>query len=452
MKTVYMRQVYMGTIGDMKNLEQHYADMAEKGWMIDRIGVFTHRYHSIEPCKKRFFVDLLPQITSFDYPENDDAQEYRRICEESGWTFITTNKQFHIFCADGENPAPIPIHTDNAIHAKIYLKACRKYELPWLLYVLLMSWFFSPIGRGVESFLSNISFFMGIGYFLFIIGYVWILGFVIRWYIRTRKSAKNNLPMPRVNQHLAKFRCNVFAAGAAALMACMIIGIVLEISGGMPLAIGLAAFMPFSALAVGFWIKRQIDTKRRTRAANIGITVIAIVIMEIIILGCTSFAIMNMPLSQNSDSLDNRPALTLNDIGVTTPSTHSNVHVDGTPVVPIVYKYWESNTDGSVSTDVYRSVNRTLAQWLYIHFAEEFTHTFRDIRGHAPESIVDLPADEATYWGAEKGLMFSRESSNASDAVELLLWNGKTILRLSADGSYMNFTNQAVRNLWRELS
>ena len=113
MKNSYMRQVYMGTIGDMKTLEQHFAEMAAKGWMIDKIGLFAHRYYAIEPCEKRFFVDFLPQITAFDYPENEDAQEYRRICEESGWRFIAANKQFHIFCADGDNPAPVPIHTDN---------------------------------------------------------------------------------------------------------------------------------------------------------------------------------------------------------------------------------------------------------------------------------------------------------------------------------------------------
>ena len=68
MKAKYMRQAYMGTIGDMKTLEHHFTLMAEQGWMIDKIGMVTHRYRAVEPCKKRFFVDILPQITAFDYP------------------------------------------------------------------------------------------------------------------------------------------------------------------------------------------------------------------------------------------------------------------------------------------------------------------------------------------------------------------------------------------------
>jgi len=171
MKTVYMHQLYMGTVGDMKNLEQHYSDMASKGWLIDKIGLFTHRYRAVEPCKVHFFVDFLPQITAFDYPENEDAQDYRRICEDAGWNFIAANKQFHVFCADDKNPTPIPIHTDNSIHAKIYLRASRKYELPWLLYAVLMFCLFSPLSRGINLLLSNILLFMTIGYSLFLIGY-----------------------------------------------------------------------------------------------------------------------------------------------------------------------------------------------------------------------------------------------------------------------------------------
>lgn len=167
MKQNNRRQVYMGVVGDMKNLEHHFSLMAEQGWMIDCLGVFTHRYRAIEPCKKSFFVDFLPQITAFDYPENEDAQDYRAMCEASGWTFITANKQFHVFCAEGNTPAPTPIHTDNKIQARIYLKASRKYEIGMFFISLLMLWFFSPLNRGVELFLSDMFLFMSVGFSIF---------------------------------------------------------------------------------------------------------------------------------------------------------------------------------------------------------------------------------------------------------------------------------------------
>jgi hypothetical protein len=450
MKTGFMHQVYMGTVGDMKNLEQHYADMVEKGWMIDKIGLFTHRYRAVEPCKKRFFVDFLPQITAFDYPENEDAQDYRRICEESGWNFISANKQFHVFCADDENPVPIPIHTDNSIHARIYLKASRKYELPWLLLATLMFGINSPLRKDVELFLSNIYLFMTIGYLLFLIGCIWTLVFVICWYIRTRKSAKNDLPMPKVNRHFAYLRNKVMLTGTIALLACMITGVVLEVIGGMSALLLPIIFMPLIALIVGLWIRRQVDTKRRTRAGNIALTVAVIVIMEIVFLSVMAFAITNIPFKSNSDSIGNRPVLTLSDVGVTAESKYYGTQIRGTIAVPVDYDYFETSGDGSVHTQVYRTINRALAQSLYDHFALKFTEQFAwRLNGLPNEAIMVLSPDEAAFWGADKGVRFIYANSNA---IEVLLWNEKTVLRLSAEGLNMDFDtiSQAIRGLWEE--
>jgi hypothetical protein len=454
MKSAYMRQVYMGTVGDMKNLEQHYADMAEKGWMINKVGLFTHRYRAAEPCKKRFFVDFLPQITAFDYPENEDAQDYRRICEESGWTFVAANKQFHVFCAGGENNAPIPIHTDNSIHARIYLKASKKYELPWILCAALMFCLSSLLGRGVELFLSNILLFMALGCCCFSIGYIWTAGFIIRWYIRTRKSAKNGLPMPTVNRHFAELRNRVFAAGTVAFLLCAVIGAALETIGGMPAVFMLALLMPFSAFGVGLWIRRQIDTKRRTRAGNIGLAAAVAIIMEIVFIGGMSFAIMNIPFALDSGSLGGRPALALSDAGVAAEQGYSSARtrVKGTIAVPVDYEHWESAGGGRVRTQVYRSAGKTLARWLYEHLAEEFAGQFAyrlDDLGYSQEPIIVLSSDEAAYWGAEKGMAFNYENSSA---VEVLLLNNKTILRISAESANMDAgtVRQAVQRLWAD--
>jgi len=452
MKTDYMHKIHMGTIGDMKNLEHQYTEMAENGWMIDKIGLFSHRYRAVEPCKKRFFVDFLPQITMFDYPENEDAQSYRRICEESGWSFVAANKQFHVFCSDDDNDAPIPIHTDDRIHAKIYLKACMKYELPWLLYAVIMFCFSSPLVKGAELFLSNLSLFMAIGCCCFIIGFMWTLGFMISWFIRTRKSAKNDLPMPVVNRRLAKLRNRVVAVGTIAFLLCMIIGLVLEIVGGMPVMIGLVGLIPLSAVGVGFWIRRQIDTKRRTRGENVGLTVVVLIITEIVLIGVTVYAVASVRVTPNSDSLGGRPALTLSDVGVTAEPSYSGTRVEGTIAVPVNYGYWESGSGGSTDTQVYRAINRTLARWLFEHFTEQlnkhFSYRFDD-SNYFQESFIALTSDEAAFWGASSGVAFSYANS---DAVEVLLLKDKTILRITAESVNMDLDTirEAVLRLWVE--
>lgn len=453
MKKTYMRQAYMGMVGDIKNLEHHFSHMAEQGWMIDKIGVFTHRYRAIEPCKKHFFADFLPQITAFDYPENEDAQSYRAICEESGWHFIAANKQFHVFCADCENPAPVPIHTDNAIQAQIYLKMCRKNELLGFSFALFMLWFSSPFGRGIELFLSNMMLFMALGYCIFAVGYLWNFFFMLRWYLRTRKSAKNDLPLPTVNYRLARLRNGVFTVGIILFLICAFVGITLDVIGGMSAVILIVMIMPFTGIGVGLWIRRQVDTKRRTRKANIGIAIAAIVIMEIVFLGGMSFVIFRLlstsPYSE-SDTLGNRPALTLHDVGDTTEPSYSSTRIKGTAVVPDDYEHWETNYQSGVQTHVYRSVSQLLSTKLYEHFSNELTEQYSYRTGdiiYSRESFVVYSADEAAFWGAEKGMTFNYGGSNA---IEILLLNDKTILRISANSEKMDLdvVNQAVRNLW----
>ena len=451
MKSGYMKKIYMGTIGDMKNLEQHYSHMAEQGWMIDKIGVFTHHYRAIEPCKKIFFVDLLPQITAFDYPENEDAKDYRSICEESGWTFISANKQFHVFCADGENSATVPIHTDNSIQAKIYLKACRKYEILGLFYLLFVFWLTSPIGRGAEFLLSNMILFTSIGYFLFLIGAIWTFAAIISWYMKTKKSAKENLPLPKVNYRLSKLRNKMFLFGAVATILCLIIGIVLDIAGGRPVNMMLTILIaPISGLFVGLCIRRMIDTQRRTRSANITIAILAIVILEILVLGYVTFAISRTPSwsHRHPNDIGNRQVLTLNDLGVVEEPNDYASFVRSSVAVPVNYIYWESHPQGSVDMHLYRSINKKMTQWLYDDFAKEFTKRFDNIYSTTSKLIVFTP-DEAAIWGAEKGMTIFSEGSTT---VQLLLLNDKSILslRLSSENMTLETISQAVQNLWND--
>ncbi len=305
------------------------------------------------------------------------------------------------------------------------------------------------MGRGVELFLSNMLFFIAIGYVCISIGLIWTFGFIIQWYIRTKKSAKHSLPLPHVNRSLAKIRNTVYAGGIIACFACILIGVVLEILGGMPPQLGLMMFIPFLAVFVGLWIRRQVDTKKRTRIGNIKLTVVVLVVMTLVLAGGTALAFMEIPFLRNTDSLGDRPALTLSDVGVSAPARYSDIIVGGTPAVPVDYEYWAWTApgDGSVRTHICSSVNTTLTVWLYDYWAEDFAREFRYALAETPASIGGLTSDEAAFWGAETGMTLHDASSTG---IELLLRNGKTVLRISASGTNMRLESvqQAVQKLW----
>ncbi|MCL2031495.1 MAG: DUF2812 domain-containing protein [Oscillospiraceae bacterium] len=453
MKPVYMRQVYIGAISDLKNLEHHFRAMAAKGWMIDKISQFSHRYRAAEPCEKRFFVDLLPQITVFDYPENEDAQDYRRICEESGWAFVTANQQLHVFCAEGDIPAPTPIHTDHRLQAEIYLKACRRYELLNTLLPLLFIGFMlftSLSGFGIEVFLNDMMLFVMLGYLLFLPGYIWVIGYLLVWYRRVRKSAGQDLPMPAVDYCLSRIRRKLFMLGGLAGLGSMLAGIVLEISRGFPAVLLLPVVMAFVSLGIGLWLRRQINLKRRGRRANIRLFAAGIAVAALVGAGGMVFTAFQMaarfPDLASVHSLDGRPALRLADMGVTAPPTGTDTVVLGSVAVPVRYRYlemrlWQGEPPAAVTTEVYRPVSRALTRGLYSRQVKQFEDSHR----HALTENIYLSPDEAALWGADEGI-----ANRGDTSIDLLLRKDKTILRLNLQYSDMNpeTVQQAVLRLW----
>ena len=463
MKTLYTRQIYIGAVGDIKNLEIHFAEMAKQGWMIDKIGIITHRYRAVEPSAKRFIVDLLPQITAFDYPENEDAQDYRRICEELGWTFVTANQQLHIFCADEGVAEPIPIHTDNKIQAQIYLSMCRKYELFSLIFLMFMlgfMMFFNLSYTGMEMFLSNILTFLLIGGVFFLVACLWHLCFVICWYRQTKKSAKFDLPLPIVNYRLSKIRRKVFVASTLIMLVCCIVGISAEILVGMPIRFLLIVILPLVAgLGVGLWLRKQIAAKRRSRKANIALTITAIAVSQVIVLSVLIFGVLqSIPNQDMSVSIGNRPVLTLASIGISQEPERTSSLIRGSIAVPIHYSYWEMNRQGNVSTEIYRPINTLIARGLYNRFVREkierrsFLAELRDIS----DEIGFLTADEARFWGVDEGIISANIDIESPEPVlyfggriELILLNSNTVLRLSifGEGIETETIAQAVRSL-----
>jgi hypothetical protein len=449
-----MRQMYVGTIGDMKTLETHFSRMAEKGWMIDKIGMFSHRYHAVKPGKKRFFVDFLPQITMFDYPENEDAQDYRSFCEESGWVFVTANKQFHVFSTEENVPEPTPIHTDNRIQARIYLKACRKYEMFQFIcsiFILTLVLFIQCYTNGIEVFLSNMLIFLVIGLSISLIGCLWTAGFVIAWYHRTRIAEKNDLPLPAVNYRLSRARNNTLVACSAIGILFMYAGVILEIRGGMPAWILLITLTPLFGIGLGLWIRRRIDTKRRSRGSNKRLFIIGMIVLLVIVYSMTGVVVSRIISTRGSElsSLDDRPALTLKALGIAEAPDTVDTQIKGSIAVPVRYTHWEFNRQGSARTEICRAVSKTLAQSLYNRFVDELEKRYErygnDI-GYIRE-LMYLTPEEAVYWGADAGVVSLNQDSYASD---LILLSGNTVICLAfhSDDFSMETASEAVRGFW----
>ena len=113
------KRVFWGFFSlDYKAMGEYLEEMAEKGWMLEKVGQITAKFRAMEPQKLKFCVDIFKKGGEFAPDDNEESREYRRLCQESGWTFITSQEYFQFFYAE-EGSNPVPLQTDEEIEQKI---------------------------------------------------------------------------------------------------------------------------------------------------------------------------------------------------------------------------------------------------------------------------------------------------------------------------------------------
>lgn len=127
MKTT-KRQMLFHAFYDHTGIEAHLGHMAEKGWLLDKIGRFFWRYRRVEPRKLAFCVSYFPKASQFD-PGPTEAQEtFYDLCAHTGWTLAASSAQMQVFYNEREDP--LPIDTDPALEIDAIHQSAKK---GWLI-------------------------------------------------------------------------------------------------------------------------------------------------------------------------------------------------------------------------------------------------------------------------------------------------------------------------------
>lgn len=122
------RRLELYSMYDHTGLERHLTRMAEKGWLLSKIGQFTWTYRRIEPKKLTFCVCYFPKASAFD-PGPSEAQEtFYDFCQHSGWTLAAAAGQMQVFY--NERPDPVPIETDPVLEVEAIHSTAKKSFLP----------------------------------------------------------------------------------------------------------------------------------------------------------------------------------------------------------------------------------------------------------------------------------------------------------------------------------
>ena len=121
------RRVELYSLWDHTGLEAHLTRMAEKGWLIEKIGSFSWVYRRIEPQKLSFCVTYYPKATAFTPEPTEDQETFYEFCQYAGWELAASCAQLQVFVNERGNPTPI--ETDPVLELDTIHRTAKKSTL-----------------------------------------------------------------------------------------------------------------------------------------------------------------------------------------------------------------------------------------------------------------------------------------------------------------------------------
>ena len=118
------REYSLYSFYDRTGIQKHLEEMAEQGWMLEKIGQCFWHYRRIEPKKVRFAVSYFPSASTFDPKPSEKQETFREFCEHAGWKLAVDSAQLEIYWNEDENA--IPLVTDALVELETIHKSAMK--------------------------------------------------------------------------------------------------------------------------------------------------------------------------------------------------------------------------------------------------------------------------------------------------------------------------------------
>lgn len=131
------RRLEIFSLYNRSGLEKHLTEMAEKGWLLEKIGSFLWTYRKIEPKKLAICVCWFPKASAFDPEPSEEQQTFYDFCEHTGWVLAASSGQMQVFY--NETAHPVPIETDPVMEVDAIYRAAKRTALPAQTVLLFLS-------------------------------------------------------------------------------------------------------------------------------------------------------------------------------------------------------------------------------------------------------------------------------------------------------------------------
>ncbi len=396
---------------DHTGMTTHLEEMAQRGWLLDKMGGMFWRYRRIEPQRLRFAVIYFPEVTGFEpeTPQGHVAME--ELCAGTGWQLAATAGKFQIYC--NEDPAAVELETDPVSQVAVIHRVMKKNFLPSNVILAVMAVMqlvmqFTNLTRdfglqysGAVYYLSGVSWLMIPTWSMLLLIYLLELGRYLLWYRRAKARAEEGLMTPSVSSHWVQ-----------RLALCLLAAIVLSwVTTGALTEFVLIFFGAMAAAGVlsvlaSKWMKRMKVSAKVNQNVSAGIAVVLMLLLMI--------TLMPTMLGNNhgEEPETGKLPLRLEDLGHATTENRVHMEVQSTPLVTRTYCLYRPDRPRT-SPELEYIIAEVHARFLWNLCVNDFLKN-----GAQPVDTAPWNADGA--WKVQK--RFSSE-----DAVYVLCWDNRLV-------------------------
>ena len=187
---------------DRDGLCRHLEKMAQKGWLVEKIGSLMWTYRRISPQKLKFALYYSPTADEENAEALEKQNAFYEMCRHDGWEFACADWGMQIFY--NQRPDPVPLETEPALE----LDRIHTTAMCWLVpyWLITISFFVLGIYQQLKRYRNLLAMAAVQGVELPGMDPMWVADRVVlglmylssiaayfRWYFRAKKAAREGV-------------------------------------------------------------------------------------------------------------------------------------------------------------------------------------------------------------------------------------------------------------------
>lgn len=421
------REPFFYSPTDYRALEEHFREMAKKGWLVNKIRFGILEYIKIEPQDLSFTIDVYPEVKVFQTPNQKDIDSYIDLVKDSGWNYIDSQNNIHIFYGR-EDEDLIPIQTDEEIKEAILNKSVKMEAFStFFTLLIIINSIYTSFPITYEDLYRNTSIIVPIVMPLIFLAMLIQIGNSVLWTLRSKKRIKEGKEIPEQSYKWVKWKTILtFGISFVGVLAFFIAAIADGIMGS---GLMLFVFVPVILMPLAAVIyKKQIvamDWENWQKSASLALMILFIFLISM-------FGMINMAGRTDQDLEEGYLGFTLEDFNLNKKADMTSFDKNGSFLVPKKSRYTEYSRESHIRTIYVDAVNERITDYIMDKMIKEAWENERDL----------IPIEG--YKEIEEGYYLTSNYSEEARDYDVLIKDGKRIIYLDASFDFTEKENMDI--------